>query len=60
MKIQLSDERHPLNVILEKFKDIFIDSYRPFVDKSHDTPENLMRALTDLNMWEKSQIDAKT
>jgi len=54
LKVQLKDEKHPLKIILEQFKDIFVDSYKSFVDKSSNTPENLMRALTDLNQWEKS------
>lgn len=54
LKVQLNDVKHPLKIILEQFKDIFVDSYKSFVDKSSNTPENLMRALTDLNQWEKS------
>ncbi len=54
IKVHLKDEKHPLKLVMDEFKNIFIDSYKRFVDKNTDTPENLIKALTNLNDWEKS------
>ena len=49
IKRQLKDEGHPVTVIITVFKDLFVQSYSKFVDKSEMSAQEIFKQLDQIN-----------